>query len=148
VPKSSPGGTAMLSVDDALPFRIALDQDVPADTPQGTPLRFTVIDGLKVGDALVIAKGAAVTGAVASEPGKKKFLGMGGKMTFRLEKVDAVDGQKLSIRAIAAKRRAADGPATRPLDTGKGSKPKDVAAAKSTEYIGYIDGQQTVSVRK
>ncbi len=145
-PKSSPGAV-MLSVDDALPFHITLDQDVPADAPQGAPLRFTVTDGMKVGDALVIAKGAAVTGAIASEPGKKKFLGMGGKATFRLEKVDAVDGQKISIRATAAKRRG-DGPATRPLDSGKGPKSKELAAAKGTQYVGYIDGQQTVSVRK
>jgi len=136
----------MLSVDDGLPFRITLDQDVLADAPQGQLLRFTVTDGLQVGDALVIAKGAGVTGAIASEAGKKKFLGIGGKVTFRLEKVDAVDGQKISIRA-AAKRRA-DGPAARPLDTGKGSKSKDVAAARGTQYVGYVDGQQTVSVRK
>ncbi len=136
----------MLSVDDGLPFRITLDQDVLADAPQGELLRFTVTDGLQVGDALVIAKGAGVTGAIASEAGKKKFLGIGGKATFRLEKVEAIDGQKIGIRA-AAKRRA-DGPATRPLDSGKGSKSKELAAARGTQYVGYIDGQQTVSVRK
>src|SRR5205807_742551 len=110
----------MVSVDDGLPFGITLEQDVPADAPQGESLRFTVTDGLKVGDALVIAKGAGVTGSIASEPGKKKFLGMGGKITFRLDKVDATDGQKISVRA-AAKRRA-DGVTARPLDTGKGVK--------------------------
>src|SRR5260370_23035048 len=145
-PKNGPHEAVLVSVDDGLPFGIILDQDVPADAPQGEALRFTVADGLKVGDALVIAKGAGVTGSIASELGKKKFLGMGGKMTFRLDKVDAIDGQKISVRA--APKRRADGATARPLDTGKGAKSKELAAARGTRYIGYIDGQQTVSVRK
>jgi serine/threonine protein kinase len=143
--KSGSHEAVMLSVDDGLPFRITLDEDVLAEGPQGQALRFSATEGLKVGDALVIAKGATVTGSITSETGKKKFLGMGGKATFRLEKADAVDGQKISVRA-AAKRRT-DGPTSRPLDTGK-AKPKELAAAKGTQYVGYIDGQQTVSARK
>jgi len=145
-PKSESHEAVLISVDDGLPFRLILDQDVPADAAQGASLRFFAADGLQVGDAVVIAKGAAVTGSIASEPGKKKFLGIGGKGTFRLEKVDAVDGQKISVRA-AAKGRA-DGLTARPLDSGKGAKPKELAAARGTQYVGYIDGQQTVSVRK
>jgi hypothetical protein len=34
------------------------------------------------------------------------------------------------------------------LDPGKGAKAKELAAARGTQYVGYIDGQQTVSVRK
>jgi len=145
-PKSGSNEAVLVSMDDGLPFRIILDQDVPADAPQGASLRFFAADGLHVGDAVVIAKGAAVTGSIASEPGKKNFLGRGGKMTFRLEKVDAIDGQKISVRA-AAKRRA-DGVTARPLDSGKGPKSKELAAARGTQYVGYIDGQQTVSLRK
>ncbi len=145
-PKNGAREALLISVDDGLPFGITLDQDVPIDAPQGESLRFIVTVGLKVDDALVIAKGASVTGSIVSEPGKKKFLGMGGKMTFRLEKVDAVDGQKISVRA--APKRRAEGATTRPLDAGKGAKSKELAAARGTQYIGYIDGQQTVSVRK
>jgi hypothetical protein len=145
-PKPGSHEAVLVSVDDGLPFRIILDQDVPADAPQGASLRFFAGDGLHVGDAVVIAKGAAVTGSIASEPGKKKFLGIGGKMTFRLEKVDAIDGQKISVRAAAKPRP--NGPNARPLDAGKGAKSKELAAARGTQYIGYIDGQQTVSVRK
>jgi len=36
-----------------------------------------VTQPLQVGDKTVIAKGAVVTGAVAGESGKKKFLGIG-----------------------------------------------------------------------
>ena len=124
-----------------------LADDVPTGVEQGTALRFTVADSVRVGDRVVIAKGATVSGMIAREAGKKKFLGLGGgKATFQLQQVDAVDGKKLNVRATSG--RPADGAATRPIDTGKGSKPKGVAAVEGTEYVGYIDGEQTVLVSK
>jgi serine/threonine protein kinase len=138
--------TTPVTVADALPFVINLAQDVPADAPEGQAVRFTVSEPLKVGDKTVIAKGATVTGAVVGEEGKK-FLGIGGKkLTFRLTQVDAVDGRKLAIRAMAGK--SGDRPTIRPFETGKSSKAKGYAALQGTVYIGYIDGDQMVSVRK
>ena len=97
---------------------------------------------------MVIAKGAAVTGVVMGETGKKKFLGMGGgrKFTFQLEQAEAVDGQKVSVRALAGRNQV--GPTVRSFDTGKGAKAKGFAALQGTQYVAYIDGEQTVSIRK
>jgi class 3 adenylate cyclase len=137
-----------VTVSDALPFTLALAEDVPSDALEGQALRFTVSEGLQIGDKTVIAKGATVTGAVASEAKKKKFLGIGGgghKLTFSLTEAEAVDGSKLAVRALAGKSE--DGPAIRPFDTSKGSKTKGYAALQGTAYIGYIDGDQTVSLR-
>ena len=139
---------APATVGDALPFRITLTADVPADAPEGQALRFTVVDGLQVDNNTVIAKGATVTGSVTGETGKKKILGMGSgsKLTFRLLEVEAVDGKKLNVRAMSGRR--AEGPTVRTFETLKGSKTKGLAAAQGTEYIAYVDGEQTVSVRK
>ena len=139
---------APVTVNDALPFRIVLTADVPSDAPEGQPLNFTVVDGLQVDNNTVIAKGAKVTGFVTGETGKKKILGIGGgsKLTFRLSQTDAVDGKKLNVRAMSGRR--AEGPTIRTFETRKGSKTKGLAAAQGTEYIAYIDGEQTVSVRK
>jgi hypothetical protein len=151
-PKPAPRRPAValapVTVNDALPFRIILTADVPSDAPEGQALRFTVVDGLQVNNAIVIAKGATVTGSVTGETGKKKILGMGGgsKLTFRLLQVDAVDGKKVNVRAMSGRR--AEGPTIRNFETLKGSKTKGLAAAQGTEYIAYIDGDQTVSVRK
>jgi serine/threonine-protein kinase len=140
--------TTPVAVSDALPFVIILGQDVPTDAPEGLGLTFTVSEGLRIGEKTVIAKGATVAGAVTGESGKKKFLGIGGgrKMMFRLVQADAVDGKKLAVRAVAG--RSEDGVTVRSFDTGKGSKPKGYAAVQGTVYIGYIDGDQTVAVRK
>ena len=134
-------------VSDALPFVITLAQDVPSDAPEGLALHFTVSEGLQVDNKTVIAKGATVTGAVMGESGKKGFLGIKGhKLTFRLTQAEAVDGRKLAVRALAGKND--DGPALRSFDTTKGSKSKGYAAIQGTVYVGYIDGDQIVSVRK
>jgi serine/threonine protein kinase len=139
--------TTPVSVSDALPFAIVLEQDVPTDAPEGLGLSFTVSEGLKIGDKTVIAKGATVTGAVTAESGKK-FLGIGGghKLMFRLVQVEAVDGKKLAVRAIAG--RSEEGVTVRSFDTGKGSKAKGYVAMQGTLYIAYIDGDQTVAIRK
>jgi serine/threonine protein kinase len=135
-----------VSIADGLPIRIALAEDVPVNAVEGRAVSFRVVEDLKVGNTILIARGATVTGSIASEAGKKKFLGMGGKMTFQLATADAVDGQKLKVRASAGRKET--GPTTRPIDTGKYAKAKDLAAARGTDYIAYIDGDQTVSVKK
>jgi hypothetical protein len=134
-------------VSDALPFVINLAQDVAADATEGQALRFIVSEPLQIGDKTVIAKGATVSGAVTNGT-KKKFLGIGGghKLTFRLTQADAVDGRKLAVRALAGKSE--DGPTIRSFETAKASKAKGYAALQGTEYIGYIDGDQIVAVRK
>jgi len=133
-----------VNLTDAMPFSIKLAEDVPADAEEGHALHFIAIDGLKVGDAVVIAKGAAVTGSVL-EAGKRKTFG-GNKMTFRLLQVEAVDGKKLNIRSEPS--RGKDGPAKRPIDAGARGKTKEIAAAAGSQYVAYIEGEQTVSVHK
>jgi len=135
-----------VKVSDAMPFSIKLAEPVPADAEEGLTLHFTVVDGLKVGDAVVIAKGAAVTGSIVEAAGKKKVFGLGAKMTFRLLQVETVDGKKLNIRAEPS--RAKDGPAKRPIDAGAKGKSKEVAAAAGSQYVAYIDGEQSVAVHK
>jgi len=136
--------TATIPIPDATGFKITLAVDIPENADKDQPVRFTVSEDVLVQGSVAIAKGANVTGAIV-DPGKK-FLGVGvGKMTLKLTAVDAADGHKLNIRALPTRR--AEG-SIRDVDTGK-SKPKGgLAASAGTEYYAYIDGEQTVSVRK
>ena len=149
--KSAPARRAVIattpvSLGDGLPFRIVLAADVPSTATEGQTIRFTAVDGFKVGENIVIAKGATITGEVTGEKGKK-ILGIGGnKLTFRLLQADSVDGKRVNVRCMSGKRN--DGPTIRSFETTKGGKVKGLAAAQGTEYIAYIDGDQTVSVRK
>jgi serine/threonine protein kinase len=136
--------TMNVVVSDGTPFTIALAADVPADADMGRPLRFTAVQDFRVKGVLVIPKGAAVTGQI-SETAKKKFLGIGGgKLSFELSKAEIAGGQQISVRALAARRN--DGATQRPVETNARTGSKDIVAAQGTQYIAYIDGEQSVTV--
>ena len=67
-------------------------------------------------------------------------------MTMRLIDAEAAGSRKIKVRGIPAKRP--DGQAVRPVDTGGKIKAKDIAAMAGTEYIAYIDGEQSVQAHK
>jgi serine/threonine-protein kinase len=136
---------ASAALADGLPFRITLADDIPADAQKGTELRFTVTTDVHAEDALVIQQGATARGEIA-DGGKKKFLVIGGKMTFRLLTADAVDGHSVKIRATPARR--AGGEAKHAVEVGGRRRSRGIAATAGTDYMAYIDGDQTVSIRK
>jgi serine/threonine-protein kinase len=139
----SPAELVPVKLNDGLPFRIALLENVPIDAEVGRALRFRVLDGVQSGDTTVIAKGSIVTGSLADLGGKRNFFGERSKVRFRLIAVQSVDDAKISVRATPAPR--ADGVESRPFATPNGAKDKDLIATSGTEYIAYISGDQTVS---
>jgi predicted Ser/Thr protein kinase len=138
--------TVNVTVPNALPFRIALAEDIPADADMGRPVRLIASEDFKVNNITVIAKGAPVQGEI-SETQKKKMFGIGGsKLSFRLIRAEGASGHPINVRALAA--RKADGVTQRPVDNGQKTGSKDLAAAQGAQYIGYIDGDQTITVSK
>ncbi len=131
--------TVMVVLNDGTPFNIKLAEDIPETAEEDRPLRFTVTEDVRLDGAVAIAKGATVIGAIAE---KKK--GLFGKMTLKLIQADTVDGKKLNVRAIPARR--AEGSYGQ-VDTGA-RKPKGMVAAAGTPYVAYIDGNQTVAAHK
>jgi serine/threonine protein kinase len=140
--------TVILKVNDGTPFKIKLAEDIPSDAEEGRALRFTTAEDFLMGGMVVVPRGASITGEITETGGKKKFLGIAGgsKLSFKLTQADAA-GQKLSVRSAPSRR--ADGPAQRPVEAA-GAKPKakEIAAIAGTDYIAYVDGDQSVSIRK
>lgn len=131
-------------VGDATPVRLVLDEDVPADSIAGDPVHFKVGHDVLVDDTVVIRKGAPVTGAIV-DGAKRKVFGLGGRITFRLDSVPAVDGQMVGLRATEDPRlnRASK----KPVNNG-GKKTREIAAFAGGEYVGFVDGSNTVMVKK
>src|SRR6185437_2094249 len=138
---SASGNAAQIVVKDGLSIHLTLTDDIPATASEGSSLSFKVADDVRQSGALVVRKGASASGSVV-DGAKKKFIPLGGKMTIRLDSVDAADGQKLSIRATASAPK--NGVSKHGVDGGKS---KDVASAAGTEYVGYVDGAQPISRR-
>jgi len=130
-----PAITIPVVLRDALPIQLRLAEDIPNHAAEGDPVRFEVAHDIRVEDTVVIEKGAEAIGAIV-DGSKKKLLFIGGKMTFRLETVTAVDGQKVSIRATLS------------FDRNGISKRQLKPAKAGAEYVGYVDGSNTVTVTK
>ena len=141
----APEKVVLATVPDGTPVRLTLSADIPADAPEGTPLRFTVAAPVRAGEGILVAKGAVVTGQIV-EAAKKKFLGIGGKMQYQLNQVGGADGHKLGMRATPGKPQ--EGVARRQVENPNQKHSKEIAAEAGAEYIGYIDGDQTVSLKK
>jgi serine/threonine-protein kinase len=131
-----------VGIADGSPFAIQLAQDVQRDAQPGTPLKFTVAKDLTVAGTVVLPKGATVLGEVSGASRRRALL-IGVKMTFRLTEAMAAGGKRLKVRATPEKGEESK----RPVETGA-KKPKEVAATAGTEYVAYVDGDQTVTVRK
>ncbi len=140
----SSAATTVVSLTDGIPVPVELAEDVPLDAPAGAVLKFRATENLMAAGAVVIAKGAAVEGRVVDET-KKRALGLGSKMTFELVGAETAGGQKVKLRATPS---ADKGGSRRPLDAGAKKKVKDLAAPAGSEFVAYVDGAQTVSVKK
>jgi len=144
-PKPEVPVARVITLVDGLAVAVTLAEDVPLNSPAGTPIHFTVSKDFEVAGAVVIQKGAPATGAVAQEA-KKKFLGFGAKMMMQLLTVNAAGGQSLKLRATPKPSPA--GPSTRPVEQGGRERPKGIVAIAGTQYIGFLDGNQNVTVEK
>jgi serine/threonine-protein kinase len=130
-----------IGVLGGLPFPITLTADVPANAEPGTAIRFQVAQDFKVSGSVVIAQGAAVTGEVAGAG--RRILHIGGKMQFKLTAVTAVDGKALKIKASPGR-----GDKNEHAIEPPGFKNKDLLAPAGAQYMAYIDGDQSVAVKK
>ena len=140
-PVVRPADTRMVPVLGGVPFEITLNEEVPNDPAEGLPLHFQSAKDYRVDGAVVIAKGAAVTGEIL--PGKKGILGRG-KAMFRLIAVDAVDGSKLQIKAAPGRSSDKNERNIEP----PGHRGKESLAPAGSTYLAYFDGDQTVAVKK
>ena len=133
-----------ITLMDGLPISVTLNEAVPLNPETGQALHFTVDQDFKAGDAVVVAKGTPVTGEVTNAGGERKMLIKKTKATFRVTTVDAVDGSKLAIRSLGGKRtEKPEGPIQLPS-----FRDKDKLAPAGAKYLVYIDGDQTVTLRK
>jgi serine/threonine-protein kinase len=144
VPPPAPVGVSApvvlhpVTVVGGTPLPIVLVSDVTLGSGPGTPLKFRVQQDLRVTGSVVIPQGAEVQGELLGAG--KKVVVFGGKTQFKLSSVTAIDGRKLSIKASAGKNEQSIEP--------KGFKSKDLIAPAGAPFLAYIEGDQTVSVKR
>ena len=110
------------------------------------PLHFQASKDVLAGGAVVIAKGAAVTGEVL-EPGKKNLI-LGSateSLPSRSTEVTAVDGSKLKVKASPGRSRREERAKHRASRT---SRQGFAGARRQLPTWRIFDGDQTVAVKK
>ncbi len=137
--------TQQVPVLGGVGFEIVLTQEVPADPVPGTLLHFRASKDVLAGGAVVIAKGAAVTGRVLERTKKNLIIvKRDGKPMFALSDVVAVDGTRLKVKASPGRSGEKNEHNIEP----PGHQGKDSLAPAGAAYQAFFDGDQTVAVKK
>jgi hypothetical protein len=144
-------GPGSIKISDATSVRLSLAESLSSATNhEDDPVRFEVVEDVKVGDRVVIAKGATAVGHVVDvEP--RKRLGRAGKLNFALDHVKAPDGSNVRLRASSTKK-GDDKTGTVIVGSVLLSplflimRGKDVSIPRGTEIMAYVDGDREVAL--
>jgi hypothetical protein len=100
VPTAVLNTNGRLLLEDATPVKLRLSRNVSsADAKTGDTVDFEVLEEVKIGDVLVVPKGAIAWGTI-TEAEHKKRLARGGKLNMTIDAVRLVDGEKAALRGV------------------------------------------------
>jgi hypothetical protein len=89
---------AQIVLPEGTKVRVRLDQNISSATAvEGQTVEFSATDAVRVGDSVVIADGARVTGVI-TQAHEKRRLGRAGKLDFSIDRVRTVDNQWVPLR--------------------------------------------------
>lgn len=95
---------AQVTIPDGTKLRVRLDQTISSSTAEeGQTVELSVSDAVRIGDEIVIAEGARVTGTV-TQAHEKRTMGRAGKLDFSLDRVRAADGEWVPLRYTLNKK--------------------------------------------
>src|ERR1044072_4026076 len=98
-----PHGENLKVLPDGTEFTVVTTEEISSKTAaEGDPLTFKVSEDVKVGDKVVIAKGALVKGSI-TQAKKAGMMGKGGSLGIRVDSTTTVDGQTLKLRSSKGK---------------------------------------------
>jgi hypothetical protein len=154
------GAAAAFTLEDQTPIKLRLSRNMSsADAKTGETVDFEVIEDVKVGDIVVVQRGAVALATVTNAKPKGR-MGKGGKLDIVLDTVRLVSGEKVALRATketkgGGKTGAMTGgiiassilffPAAPFFLLMKG---KDIAIPKGTEITAYVNGNISLDARK
>ncbi len=92
-----------ITIPDGTEFNVTPTEEINSKhATEGDVVVFRVVDDVEVTGHTVIRKGAIVKGMVTNVEGRG-MLGKAGKLSVRIDKTTAIDGQKVRLRASKGK---------------------------------------------
>jgi hypothetical protein len=136
----------MVKVPDGTIVQVTLTQDLNSGTAhQNDIVHGEVAEDLKVGDTVVIAKGAPVTGRITQAEPKGKW-GHSGTLGYSLDYAKSVDGASVRLRASSTQGGQQSTAALMLGLSGAFKHGKDIDVPKGTTMSAYVDGDHTVTI--
>src|SRR3954451_11342551 len=148
------------ALHDGTPVKLRLARNLSsADARTGDTVDLEVVEDVKVGDTVVIARNSAAIATVTRAEAKRR-MGRGGKLDVNIDFVRMVNGEKVALRAV---RESAGGSHTGAMTgaivaTSLIAWPaapffllmhgKDITIPKGTEIAAYVQGDITVDPAK
>ncbi|HVQ40491.1 MAG TPA: PEGA domain-containing protein [Pyrinomonadaceae bacterium] len=147
-----------LSADTPVKLRL-METITSASAKLNDTVPFEVVEDVKIGDVIVIARGSHASGTVIEAHSKRSF-GRSGKLNVNIDKAQLVSGESVALRStkggsggnhVAVMTTAVVAtaivffPAAPLLFFIKG---KNITIPKGTEIISYISGQTPLEITK
>ena len=147
------GPSEPMVLHDATPVRLRLNRNLSsADAKTGDTIDFEVLDEVKVGEVIVIPRGATAIGSV-TDAEKKRRMARGGKLDVTIDFVRLVNGDKVALRGVketsgGGHTGAMTGAMVATAIVVWPAAPfflfmhgKDTVIPKGTEITGYVNGE-------
>jgi hypothetical protein len=145
---------------DGTPIRLRLNRNLSsADAKVGESADFEVLEDVKIGDTLIVARGGTAIGTV-TEAQSKRRMARGGKLNVNIDFVRLVNDDKIALRAV---KETKGGGHTGAMTAGIVATSivffpaapfflfmhgKDITIPKGTEITGYVQGDVTLDPAK
>jgi hypothetical protein len=147
-------------VHDGTPVRLRLNRNLSsADAKVGDNADFEVLEDVKVGDTLIIARGGIAIATVTQAQSKRR-MARGGKLDVNIDYVRLVNDEKIALRAVKETKGGGHTGAMTGAIVATSlvffpAAPfflfmhgKDITIPKGTEITGYVQGDITLDPTK
>ncbi len=138
-------------IPDGTAVKLATTAELNSATNnEDDPVGLEVTEDVKVGDTVLVHKGATAMGHI-TDVEKKKRLGRAGKLNFAVDYVKAPDGTNVRLRATS-QRKGDDKTGTVIVGTVLLSplflimRGKDVKIPKGTTFTAFVDGDRDIAL--
>jgi len=159
-PAAAPSPISGSVLEEGTPVKLRMGRTVSsADAHVGDMIDLEVLEEVRVGNVVVVQKGATAIATVTTAQ-TKKSMGRGGKLDINIDYVKLVDGEKAALRAVkdmkgGGHQGAMTGAIVATSLVFFPAAPlflfvhgKDISIPKGTEVTAYVNGNMTLDLAK
>lgn len=156
----NPNQPLAFGLEDGTPVKMRINRTMSsADAKTGETIDFEILEDVKVGETVVINRGANALGTVTRGKPKGR-MGKGGKLDINIDSVRLVSGEKIALRAVKETKGGSHTGAMTGAIVASSilffpaapfflfMKGKDITIPKGTEITAYVNGAVPLDAKK